>query len=75
MFENMTDEDFRRHVALVCHTMAFRQYSRENPAASRAAAWEFAATYWRDYEDRAIDFCTVQAIRGENRGIARNQMN
>lgn len=75
MFENMTDAEFRRHVALVCHTMAFRQHVRENPAAGRAAAWEFAVARWRDYEERAIAFCAVRAVREENRQIAHDRVN
>lgn len=75
MFENMTDAEFRQHVALICHTMAFRWYRRANPAESRAAAWDFAAAHWQEYEDRAIDVCTVQAIRQENREIARDRVN
>lgn len=75
MFETMTDEQFRRHVVLVCHTLAVRWYARHRPGATRAAAWGYAVQHWREYEDGAIDFCTVQAIRQENREIARERLN
>ncbi len=75
MFESMTDEEFKRHVTLVCHTLAYRRFLRDNPTARRSSAWEYAVANWREFEDRAIDFCTVQVLHSENGRIARDRLN
>lgn len=75
MFDQMTDDEFRRYVALVCHTLAFRKYMQDNPTARRSAAREYAVSNWREFQQQAIDFCTIQAIREENQQIAHARVN
>lgn len=67
MFEEMPDADFERHVAVVCHTLAVRRHLHENPAASRAEAWQFAARNWEEFIDAAFVFLAAQAVRREQR--------
>lgn len=65
MYHEMDDLEFERHVRLVCHTMAYRKYRRDNPGVSQSEAWAHAVDRWEDYVDAAIDFLSAQLLHRE----------